>query len=235
MATEWLLMKRGLYYRPDDCGYTGIRDHAGRYSFEEAQDRASNGVTIISLADAPEFSEACFDDLARKHLTEQRDAIRAERDRLAAEVNVLRAENNVAARVADANTEANRALAAEVERLEKLNAALLNHEGDAEAVCNSYAEENQRLHDEVERLTALVDADASELADYAQTVRRLRGEVERLRAALEPFAEVASVWNREPADLAVELLAVDGVQPCVTVGAFRRAAAAHEQCDPKEG
>ena len=28
---QWLLMKRGLLWWPNHCGYTGIRDLAGRY------------------------------------------------------------------------------------------------------------------------------------------------------------------------------------------------------------
>lgn len=73
----WLLLKRGLYWRPNDCGYTGIRDHAARYTEAEAKSRArdgSSGVTMVRLEDAPEFSEACYEDLARAHLAQQRAA-----------------------------------------------------------------------------------------------------------------------------------------------------------------
>lgn len=81
--TDWLIVKRGLYYKPDNCGYTGIRDHAGRYSREEAEASARNpAVSIVRLADAPEFSEACFDDLARAHLIEQRDSLQSQVERL---------------------------------------------------------------------------------------------------------------------------------------------------------
>lgn len=77
MSDPWVKMKRGLFYRPDDCGYTGIRDYAGRYSEAEAKaEMACEGVTAMPLADAPEFSSACFDDLARNHLQAQRDALR---------------------------------------------------------------------------------------------------------------------------------------------------------------
>lgn len=78
----WLLKKRGLYYCPNDCGYTGIRDHAGRYTGEEARARLSPGIAMVRLDAAPEFSEACFDDLARDHLTKQRDSALAEVERL---------------------------------------------------------------------------------------------------------------------------------------------------------
>lgn len=81
----YLLMKRGLYYRPDAMGYTGIKDHAGRYSKEDAEGHAdpASGVTMVSEAQAAEFSPGCFDDLARAHLLKQRDAAEARADRLA--------------------------------------------------------------------------------------------------------------------------------------------------------
>jgi len=87
----WLLVKRGLYYRPNDCGYTGIRDHAGRYTADEARARAGSEIKMVRLADAPEFSEACFDDLARAHLLKQRDAALMEIARLREHVDQLQA------------------------------------------------------------------------------------------------------------------------------------------------
>lgn len=43
MAT-YLLIKRGLYWMPNRCGYTGLKREAGRYSVTEAV------VTAISEA-----------------------------------------------------------------------------------------------------------------------------------------------------------------------------------------
>jgi hypothetical protein len=80
--TPWLLMKRGLYYRPNDCGYTGIRDHAGRYSAEDAKARLHDGVTMVREDVAAEFSPACFADLALAHVLKQRDEATAEIVRL---------------------------------------------------------------------------------------------------------------------------------------------------------
>jgi hypothetical protein len=81
MENAWLIVKRDLYYMPNGMGYTGVRDHAGRYSYEEARQHVRDpedgvAVTMIRLADAPEFSKGCWDDLARKHLQKQRDAMR---------------------------------------------------------------------------------------------------------------------------------------------------------------
>lgn len=77
MERAWVKMKRGLFYMPNDCGYTGIRDHAGRFTEAEAVAETScDGVTAMPLDEAPEFSSACFDDLARAHLLKQRDALR---------------------------------------------------------------------------------------------------------------------------------------------------------------
>lgn len=82
MQDAWLLVKRDLYYRPNGEGYTGIRDNAGRYTYEEAKAHChdvpgGNPVTMVRLSEAPEFTRACFDDLARAHLQKQRDKLQA--------------------------------------------------------------------------------------------------------------------------------------------------------------
>ncbi len=84
-AGLYLLMKRGLYYRPDAMGYTGIKDHAGRYTREVAESHADpvSGVTMILEAEADEFSPSCYDDLARDHLLTRAQAAEARADRLA--------------------------------------------------------------------------------------------------------------------------------------------------------
>jgi hypothetical protein len=79
-ADAWLIVKRDLYYRPDAAGYTGIRDEAGRYSYDEAQRHVTgpvkngNPVTIVKLSEAPEFTRACYSDYARDHLLKTRPA-----------------------------------------------------------------------------------------------------------------------------------------------------------------
>lgn len=81
---RFLLVKRDLYYRPDACGYTGIKDHAGRYHEDEAE--PESGVTAIHEDDAPEFSKGCWDDVARRHLQKKiarlRDAATQVLDRM---------------------------------------------------------------------------------------------------------------------------------------------------------
>ena len=63
---RFLLVKRGLYYRPDNCGYTGIKDRAGRYLESDAM--PLSGVTAIAEEDAPMFSSACFEDIKIDYL-----------------------------------------------------------------------------------------------------------------------------------------------------------------------
>ena len=70
---RYLLQKRGLYYRPDRCGYTGIKEHAGRYFEHEA---SLPDVVAIHEDEAAEFSPSCYDDLARQHLQEQNASLR---------------------------------------------------------------------------------------------------------------------------------------------------------------
>lgn len=71
----FLLMKRGLFYRPGNAGYTGIKADAGRYNQSEADELS--GVTAIHENDAPMFAPACWEDVKVKHLL----GIIAERDR----------------------------------------------------------------------------------------------------------------------------------------------------------
>ena len=80
----FLLMKRDLYYRPSAMGYTGIKDHAGRYTQAEAEDHADPiaGVSAIRESEAPDFSPACFPDLARNHLAKKLAEARVEIERL---------------------------------------------------------------------------------------------------------------------------------------------------------
>ena len=78
---HYLIIKRGLYYRPNSQGYTGIRDQAGRYSLEFAKNLfvSSNGeCRWVHEDQAVEFTASAWDDLVIKHLLDQRDALRAE-------------------------------------------------------------------------------------------------------------------------------------------------------------
>ena len=77
---RYLLMKRDLYYAPDNKGYTGIKDKAGRYLESDASPR--NGVTAIHEDEAPDFSPACWDDLKVAHLQDRIAALEADNARL---------------------------------------------------------------------------------------------------------------------------------------------------------
>lgn len=71
MSDQFLIEKRGLYYRPDARGYTGLKREAGRYSFEEAAERVGpngpegpqDGMGMWREDDAPEFSSSCAWDV----------------------------------------------------------------------------------------------------------------------------------------------------------------------------
>lgn len=93
----FLIVKYDLYYRPKSQGYTGIKDHAGRYTLDEVavmfpnmESENQDGMTFIAEEDAPEFSKACFWDLKLEHVTKQRDSAQAEIARLTSEVERLR-------------------------------------------------------------------------------------------------------------------------------------------------
>lgn len=75
MSDDWLLLKRDLFYRPNNCGYTGIRDEAGRYSYDRAMEHESAGGKVMLVSEAPEFLPAAYDDIVITRLTKQRDEL----------------------------------------------------------------------------------------------------------------------------------------------------------------
>ncbi|WP_104019083.1 hypothetical protein [Roseovarius nitratireducens] len=70
----YLIEKRGLYYRPNAAGYTGLKSQAGRYSFEDAAERVGpngpdgpqDGMGMWRESEAPEYSSRCPWDLRMK-------------------------------------------------------------------------------------------------------------------------------------------------------------------------
>lgn len=66
----YLLIKRGLYYRPNSMGYTGLKVNAGRYSKSQADDHEDpiSGVSVMHESIAPLIAPKCFDDIARDYL-----------------------------------------------------------------------------------------------------------------------------------------------------------------------
>jgi len=78
MARDYVLVKRGLYYRPNSMGYTGVLDEAGRYTEAEAkaQTEHCDGITARLASEAPRFSDACWTETRVK--TVQGDLARAE-------------------------------------------------------------------------------------------------------------------------------------------------------------
>lgn len=91
-VADYLVVKRGLYYCPNAMGYTGIKECAGRYTKSEAEDHADprSGVTIIHESEAPEYSEKCFDDVARDHMAGRIRALITENEAKDAEIERLR-------------------------------------------------------------------------------------------------------------------------------------------------
>lgn len=64
-----VLVKRGLYYRPNGNGYTGLKCEAGLYEASYAD--GDEWITAIPFADAPEFSPACWEETKLAHLQNQ--------------------------------------------------------------------------------------------------------------------------------------------------------------------
>lgn len=71
MSTEYVLIKRGLYYAPNCQGYTGVLAEAGRYTEDQARPRVEGSggeVTMLPVYDAYPFSPACWPETKIKVL-----------------------------------------------------------------------------------------------------------------------------------------------------------------------
>jgi hypothetical protein len=76
----WVIIKNGMYYRPDSAGYTGSILDAGRFTQFYAKRHAENvpEVTVMRLADAPEFSGRCSDEKKLQVIQAENERLRAE-------------------------------------------------------------------------------------------------------------------------------------------------------------
>ncbi len=84
LVERYLIVKRGLYFRPNNCGYTGCKSKAGRYPASRAS--ADCGETAIHEDDAPEFSPACWPETKLAERDARIAALEAENFMLAAGV-----------------------------------------------------------------------------------------------------------------------------------------------------
>lgn len=67
MSHEYLLIKRGLFYRPDAHGYTASLADAGIYTLEHANKlSATPGVTKLRLVDALDALDQERRDIAKR-------------------------------------------------------------------------------------------------------------------------------------------------------------------------
>lgn len=77
----YVLIKRGLYWRPNAMGYTGVLAEAGLYTEAEASARSrpgEDGVTMQLASEATEFAPACWQETKIAVLSEQIAHLRAE-------------------------------------------------------------------------------------------------------------------------------------------------------------
>ncbi|MBN6820657.1 hypothetical protein JRF84_13820 [Methylobacterium organophilum] len=75
----YVLIKRGLYWRPNAMGYTGVLAEAGFYTEADARARADGDGTTMQLAsEATEFAPACWQETKIAVLSQQVAHLRAE-------------------------------------------------------------------------------------------------------------------------------------------------------------
>lgn len=97
--TQYVLLKRDLFDCPKHMGYTGIRDKAGVYlewevkayeiPIRETYCPRDHDLYGLPLSEAPEFTRACFADLARDHLRGKIEEARQENAELRSAFDVL--------------------------------------------------------------------------------------------------------------------------------------------------
>lgn len=88
----WVLMKRGLYWRENAQGYTGLRRDAGRYSDDEVAGYADHGDGTAKMLwkDAPEIAPSCYDDIALAYYRDRAESAESRVQSLEAENERLR-------------------------------------------------------------------------------------------------------------------------------------------------
>lgn len=72
---RYLIVKRGLYYRPDNKGYTAIKSEAGRYLKSDAIDGVNYAVHEDEAGD---FSPSAWEATKIAHLSDRITALEAE-------------------------------------------------------------------------------------------------------------------------------------------------------------
>ncbi len=129
---EHVLIKRGLYWRPEGCGYTGVLADAGRYTAWEAASTRDHDQEVKSMpaSEAPEFSPACWEEMKLRARTKERDAAEARASAAEAEVAKLTRERDRA----EQNETFTASRSAEIERQYAISQATVSALRDRVAV-----------------------------------------------------------------------------------------------------
>lgn len=87
---QYVIIKEGLYYKPNQMGYTGVLKYAGRYSEDEAKSHARiPGIFYQHEDTAPRFSANCFSDIRDREIMGDMDELEAENRRLRTRIELL--------------------------------------------------------------------------------------------------------------------------------------------------
>lgn len=145
----WLLLERGLYWRPNAWGYTGRRDKAGRYTTKDMLAYCeSEGVSAIHEDAALPLAPNCSQEVALEYANEQIARLESEVERLKG------TRDEIAALQDEREKWSDEALADRLRadrRLAERNAAIEAKDA-AEAARTTAVSERDVLRAEVERL-----------------------------------------------------------------------------------
>lgn len=112
---DHVLIKRGLYYRPNGNGYTGLKSEAGLYHASYAL--GFDGVLAVPFADAPVFAPACWEETKIAYFEAALATARAEAEALRERADALALQADEWEGKYAAVSEMNAQLRGEVERL----------------------------------------------------------------------------------------------------------------------
>lgn len=210
----YVLIKRGLYWRPNAMGYTGVLAEAGLYTEAEASARSrpgEDGVTMQLASEATEFAPACWQEtkiavLSQQVAQLQADLIAARKER--DEALVRSTEDEIASSWDQAISDLTKGMLAKSEAnliaLAKMYGEVckqlhtyryllegtIDEQGEGSPLAERLEAERDELADMLADTSQQKDAAEAEIAQLRSRLLEAEKGAEAMRKALKPFADV---------------------------------------------